>query len=121
MIRRGEIYYANLDPVIGSEISKTRPVLIMSNDVNNLNSSTLTVIPISSQADRIIYPFEVNLRVEESGLPKNSIIKTNQIRTIDRARFRNKIGMINSEKMIEVENALCIHLDIHYLNEDWDL
>lgn len=88
--------------------------------MNNINASIITIIPITSQIDRNIYPFEVNIKNEESGLSKNSLIKTNQIRTIDRSRLRNKCGMINYKKMIEVEKALCIHLDIQYFPEEPD-
>jgi mRNA interferase MazF len=109
---RGEIYLAKLDPVIGSEVSKTRPVLILSNNINNTYSQTISVIPISSSID-VIYPFEVFISNADSGLLKDSKIKTNQIRTIDKQRLIKYLGKISEPKLILVEKALLIHLGIN--------
>jgi mRNA interferase MazF len=84
--RRGEIYWANLDPTIGSEIAKTRPVLIVSNDINNQYAATVSILPITSSTSKV-FPFEVKVVPSESGLNKNSKIKANQIRTIDKRRI----------------------------------
>lgn len=73
-MKRGEIYFANLDPTVGSEVSKQRPVLIVSNDANNRASPTITVVPITSDVSRI-FPFEVAVAPDASGLPKPSKIK----------------------------------------------
>lgn len=110
-IKRGDIYFANLDPTIGKEIKKTRPVLIISNDINNAYSDLVTVVPLTSQTENI-YPYEVLISKEESGLVKNSKIKCNQIRTIDKIRLIKKTGAIISEKFNPIEQAICIHLDI---------
>ncbi len=110
-MKRGEIFLAALDPVMGSEVSKTRPVLIISNNINNLYSQTITVIPISSSIHEI-YPFEVMILSAESGLFKDSKIKTNQIRTIDKQRLIKFLGKINDTKILLVENALLLHLGI---------
>jgi len=109
--KRGEIYLVSLDPVTGSEIGKTRPALIISNDINNKNADTVTVIPISSKTERI-YPFEVSVTKEKGSLPEDSKIKCNQIRTIDKARLIRKVGKVDEETLKKVEKALLIHLGI---------
>ena len=91
-IKRGEIYLAALDPVLGREISKTRPVVIVSNDKNNAFSGTVTILPISSQNLDRIYPFEVMLPKGSVNLPKDSKVKADQIRTIDKMRIVRLIG-----------------------------
>lgn len=79
----GEIYYANLSPTVGSETDKRRPVLIVSNDANNRAAKTVTVLPITSNVSRV-YPFEVKLESQDSGLPKPSKVQAQQIRTISK-------------------------------------
>lgn len=110
-MKRNDIYIANLDPTIGSEISKKRPVLIVSNDINNKYSDTVTILPITSKTKKI-YPFEVEIRKGLGNLKANSKIKANQIRTIDKRRLVQKIGSISKSIMSKVEKALLIHLDI---------
>lgn len=104
-------FLVSLDPTVGSEINKTRPVVIVSNDVNNKFSSTITVIPITSNTIKI-YPFEVFLKAGTANLPKDSRARTDQIRTIDKIRFIKEIGSLSSEMMINIENAIKIHLNI---------
>ena len=111
-IRRGVICLVALDPVMGSEISKTRPVLIVSNDINNRFSVTLTVLPITSKKLQKIYPFEVFLQKGMGNLPKDSKVKTDQIRTLDKRRFVKFIGAVDADIMRKVETALMIHLQI---------
>lgn len=109
-MKRGEIYYANLDPTIGNEIKKKRPVLIISNNANNKASSTITIIPITSNTTQV-YPFEVLLEIADSGLPKCSKAQCQQIRTISKMRIQsNKIGNIGNGMMKQVEDALKLHL-----------
>lgn len=110
-IRKGEIYWANLNPTVGSEISKTRPVLIVSNDINNEYAATVSVLPITSTTAKI-YPFEVFLPAGEGNLSNDSKAKANQIRTIDKQRIGNKIGKISEAKLLEIERAILVHLDI---------
>jgi mRNA interferase MazF len=110
-MQRGEIFWAKLDPVVGSEIAKTRPVLVVSNDINNQYGSTVTILPVTSSTAKI-FPFEVSLEANEGGLRNASKVKANQIRTIDKSRLGNKIGQLNSAKMKAVELAILIHLDI---------
>jgi mRNA interferase MazF len=112
-MKRGEIYYADLNPTIGAEINKQRPVLIVSNDANNRMSATITILPITSNVSKV-YPFEVFISASESGLPKDSKIQCHQIRTIDRKRLKSGcMGHISQEKIISaIENALKLHLSI---------
>lgn len=112
-ILKGEIYWANLSPTIGSEISKTRPVLIVSNDINNQYADTVSIVPITSTTSKI-YPFEVFLSKGEGNLTNDSKAKCNQIRTIDKQRLEQRIGAIGAEKIKEVEKAILIHLDIEF-------
>src|SRR3990167_8643282 len=102
-MKRGEIYFANLDPTIGSEIKKIRPVLIVSNDANNNAATTVTVIPITSNVKKI-YPFEVLLEKKQTGLTKESKAQCHQIRTISKLRIRGKkLGMTHSISMNKIK------------------
>jgi mRNA interferase MazF len=109
--RRGEIWLVSLEPTIGSEIGKTRPALVISNDRNNQFADTVTVIPITSKTERI-YPFETFLSHQETRLPRDSKAKSNQIRTIDKRRLIKLLAKLSSEKLTEVEQAILIHLGI---------
>ncbi|RPJ07959.1 MAG: type II toxin-antitoxin system PemK/MazF family toxin [Deltaproteobacteria bacterium] len=111
-IKRGQIYLAALDPALGRELSKTRPVVVVSNDKNNLFSGTVTILPISSQNLDRIYPFEVFLPKGSGNLPKDSKAKADQIRTLDRARLIKQIGTLGNVEMEEIEKAIRLHLDI---------
>lgn len=109
-MKRGEIYYANLNPTVGSEIAKRRPVLIVSNNANNRAASTVTILPITSNVTRV-YPFEVLIQPEESGLPKPSKVQAQQIRTISVQRLAEAIaGHLDSPLMAQVDTALKLHL-----------
>ena len=109
-IKRGEIYIAALDPVVGKEISKTRPVVVVSNDLNNQFAATLTVLPITSMNLDKIYPFEVFLPKGSGGLPKDSIIKADQIRTLDKARLAKLLGKVDPKQIADIDKAVRIHL-----------
>ena len=111
-IKRGEIYLAALDPTLRREISKTRPVVIVSNDKNNAFSGTVTILPISSQSLDKVYPFEALLPKGTGNLPKDSKAKADQIRTIDRARIVKHIGALGRAEMKDIEKALRLHLDL---------
>jgi mRNA interferase MazF len=109
-MKRGEIYFADLSPTVGAEINKRRPVLIVSNDANNRAASTLTVLPVTSNVTRV-YPFEVALSREESGLPKDSKAQAQQIRTIAKERITGKpVGRLGADRMRAVEAAIKLHL-----------
>lgn len=111
-IKRGEIYLAALDPVLGKEIAKTRPVVIVSNNKNNLFSGTVTILPISSQNLDKIYPFEVFLPQGSGNLPKDSKVKADQIRTTDKARIIKLIGEVKKNQIADIEKAIKIHLGL---------
>lgn len=110
-ILKGEIYLADLNPTVGSEISKARPVLIVSNDINNNHAATVTIVPVTSSTEKI-YPFEVFLPAGEGNLTSDQKAKANQIRTIDKLRLRKLFGKINQEKLRKTEQAILIHLGI---------
>ncbi|MBF6571086.1 MAG: type II toxin-antitoxin system PemK/MazF family toxin [Candidatus Binataceae bacterium] len=111
-MRRGEIYYADLNPTVVSEINKRRPVLIVSNEANNRAASTITILPITSSGSRV-YPFEVLLSPKHSGLPKPSKAQAPQIRTISKERIRgNGLSRLNPALMRAVEDALRLHLEL---------
>ena len=109
--KRGEIWQVSLEPVEGHEIGKIRPALVISNDKNNEYSPTVTLIPITASIEKI-YPFEVFISGEDSGLPLNSKIKCNQIRTVDKLRLLKLVGGISTEIIKKVEEALLIHIGI---------
>lgn len=109
-MKRGEIYYANLSPAVGSEMDKRRPVLIVSNDINNRNATVLTVVPLTSNVSRV-YPFEVLVAPEDSGLPRPSKVQAQQIRTISKQRIEAEaVGQLSDQLMQQVEAAIKLHL-----------
>ncbi len=109
-MKRGEIYYANLDPTVGSQVSKRRPVLIVSNNANNRAASTVTILPITSNVSRV-YLFEVLLNPVNSGLPKPSKVQAQQIRTISKQRITEQVlGRLDEEIMQLVDMAIKLHL-----------
>jgi mRNA interferase MazF len=111
-IKRGYIYLAALDPVVGNEIAKTRPVAVISNDINNEFSGTVTVLPLTSKNLRKIYPFEVYFGRGTGNLPKNSKVKADQIRTLDKSRLVKLIGELGVKEIKAIEKALKIHLEL---------
>jgi mRNA interferase MazF len=109
-IKRGDVCVVALDPVVGKEISKTRPVVIVSNDKNNEFSGTVTILPVTSKNLERIYPFEVFLAKGMGNLPKDSKVKADQIRTVDKTRIIAHIGKLKEEEVTEIEKAIKIHL-----------
>jgi mRNA interferase MazF len=109
MIKRGEIYWVNLDPTIGSEIRKTRPAIIVSNDINNLHAQTVTVLPLSSSVEKV-YPFEVLIRPKIFGNSQACKAKANQIRTVDKRRLGELIGILPNPLILQIDAALRLHL-----------
>ena len=111
-MKRGEIYYANLSPTVGSEIDKRRPVLVVSNDANNRAANTVTILLITSNITRV-YPFEVLLNPEDSGLPKPSKVQAQQVRTISKQRISSDaVGSLSEGIMQLVNAALKLHLEV---------
>ncbi len=109
-IKRGEIYLAALDPVVGKEISKTRPVVVVSNDKNNEFSGTVTILPATSKNISKIYPFEVFLPEGSGNLPKDSKVKADQIRTLDKTRLVKQIGKLGQKEISKINKAIRVHL-----------
>jgi mRNA interferase MazF len=107
-VKRGDIYYADLSPVVGSEQGGIRPVLIVQNDVGNRFSPTVIAAAITSQRTKAKLPTHIELDAEDCGLSKNSIILLEQIRTIDKQRLRERMGRLNDFSMQKVDHALSI-------------
>jgi mRNA interferase MazF len=106
------IYLASLDPTVGREISKTRPVVVVSNDIGNEFAPTVTVIPVTTGNLEKIYPFEVKLLKGEGNLDEKSKAKADQIRTIDKSRLVKRIGDLAPRIMVEIEQAIRHHLGL---------
>ena len=111
-IKRGQIYLACLDPVKGKGIAKTRPVVVISNDKNNEFSATVSILPLTSKHLDKTFPFEVFLANGMANLPKDSKIKADQIRTIDKGRLLHRIGKVNNDAIASIEKAVKIHLQL---------
>jgi len=109
--KRGEVYYVAFDPTLGVEIKKTRPALIIQNDIGNLHSQATIVAAITSTV-REAFPYEVATAGGEGGLPKDSLVLLNQVRTIDKKRLRKKLGMLSSETMKNVDRAIAVSLGL---------
>ena len=105
-IKRGDMYYADLSPVIGSEQGGIRPVLIIQNDVGNKYSPTVIAAAITSQTTKNRLPTHISINSNEYGLVKDSVILAEQIRTIDKSRLKEKIGQVDPFTMNLVNNAL---------------
>jgi mRNA interferase MazF len=111
-MRRGDIYFAALDPTQGADVQKTRPVVIVSNDMANRASSLVTVVTITSNIDKI-YPFEVALSAAQTGLSKDSKAMAQQIRTLDKARLgHQRRGVVATEPMAALDAAIRLHLSL---------
>ena len=107
IIKRGDMFYADLSPVVGSEQGGIRPVLIIQNDTGNKYSPTVIAAAITSQTGKNRLPTHIEINSDELGLKSNSIVLTEQIRTIDKSRLKEKIGHIDDEKIMnKVNNAL---------------
>ena len=107
-VRRGDIYYADLSPVVGSEQGGVRPVLIVQNDVGNRFSPTEIAAAITSQKDKARLPTHIQLHSTGSGLARDSIVLLEQIRTIDKRRLREHMGRLDDQSMTQVNEALQI-------------
>lgn len=111
-LKRGDLYYANLDPVIGSEQGGTRPVLIIQNNVGNrFSPTTIVIAAVTSRTGKAKLPTHVPLS-EMADLDKSSILLLEQLRTIDRNRLRGYVGTVDNVKMLEVDQALAVSLGI---------
>ncbi len=106
IVKRGDIYYADLSPVVGSEQGGIRPVLIIQNDVGNKYSPTVIATAITSQINKAKMPTHIELDANEYGLSRDSVVLAEQIRTIDKRRLKEKIGHLDNRLMNKVNEAL---------------
>lgn len=113
MVKRGDIYYADLSPVVGSEQGGIRPVLVLQNDVGNKYSPTVIVAAVTSQMNKSKLPTHLELRAEEYGLAKDSVVLLEQLRTIDKKRLREKVTHIEGGLMQRINTALEISLGMN--------
>jgi len=110
--RRGEIYLVRFDPTVGREIQKTRPAVVIQNDISNRYSPITIVAAVSSQFSEPPFPREVVIEPEESGLPKRSAVIVNQIRSVDRLRLQKRMGKLSASSMVRVNEAIKISLGL---------
>ena len=111
-IKRGDIFYADLSPVIGSEQGGLRPVLIIQNDVGNKYSPTVIAAAITSKTGKAKLPTHIDIYAEATGLLKDSVILLEQIRTLDKRRLKERTGHLSPQKMNEVDNAIAVSLSL---------
>lgn len=109
-IRRGELYYADLSPVVGSEQGGIRPVLVIQNNVGNKYSPTIIAAAITSQINKAKIPTHIELSATEFGLQKDSVVLLEQLRTLDKRRLKERIGILDTGKMKMVDTAILISL-----------
>ena len=107
-VKRGDIYYADLSPVVGSEQGGLRPVLIIQNDVGNRYSPTVIAAAITSKMDQTKLPTHIDVYAEKVGLAKNSVILLEQVRTLDKRRLKEKMGHLDDEVMSAVNSAIAV-------------
>ena len=108
IVKRGDIYYADLSPVVGSEQGGMRPVLIVQNDKGNKHSPTVIAAAITSQTGKARLPTHIELDAQSVGLSRDSVILLEQIRTIDKSRLRERMGKLDDTTMTKVDNAIAV-------------
>ena len=113
IVRRGDIFYADLSPVVGSEQGGLRPVLIIQNDVGNRYSPTVIAAAITSRMGKTKLPTHIDVYADRVGLSKDSVILLEQIRTLDKRRLREKMGHLDEEVMAEVNTAIAVSFGLH--------
>ena len=114
IIKRGDIYYADLSPVVGSEQGGIRPVLIVQNDVGNRYSPTVIAAAITSQKDKTKLPTHIQVNASGCGLSKDSIVLLEQVRTIDKMRLKEKMGSLDLNSMDRVDKALSVSFGLNF-------
>ena len=107
-VRRGDIYYADLSPVVGSEQGGMRPVLIIQNDTDNRHSPTVIAGAITSQTGKANLPTHISLAARSCGLTRDSVILLEQVRTLDKSRLRERMGRLDEPAMHQVDNAIAV-------------
>lgn len=117
IVKKGDLFFADLSPVVGSEQGGVRPVLVVQNDVGNKYSPTIIVAAVTSQTGKAKLPTHVQLSATEGGLSKDSVVLLEQLRTIDKQRLKERIGALNENQIPDVEKALSVSLGIANLVE----
>lgn len=112
-IKRGDIYYADLSPVVGSEQGGIRPVLIVQNDVGNKYSPTVIAAAITSQHDKSRLPTHINVSAGGCGLAKDSIVLLEQVRTLDKRRLKERMGSLDNDSMVMVDKAISVSFGLN--------
>ena len=112
-VRRGDIFYADLSPVVGSEQGGVRPVLIVQNDTGNRHSPTVIAAAITSQTGKARLPTHIELSARTYGLPKDSVILLEQIRTLDKKQLREHMGRLDNTLMQKVDSAIAVSFGLH--------
>ena len=112
VIRRGDIFYADLSPVVGSEQGGVRPVLIVQNDVGNKYSPTVIAAAITSQQNKARLPTHIEIEARTYGLSKNSVVLLEQMRTLDKRRLRERMGCLDEKAMQRVDGAIAVSLGL---------
>ncbi len=112
VVKRGDIFYADLSPVVGSEQGGVRPVLVVQNDIGNKFSPTVIVAAITSQINKAKLPTHIEIMADDYGLSKDSVILLEQIRTIDKRRLRERLGRLDEELMAKVNEALTVSVGL---------
>lgn len=108
IVKRGDIFYADLSPVVGSEQGGMRPVLIVQNDTGNKHSPTVIAAAITSQTGKARLPTHIELNTQSVGLSRDSVILLEQVRTIDKSRLRERMGKLDDTTMTKVDNAIAV-------------
>jgi mRNA interferase MazF len=112
-VKRGDIFYADLSPVVGSEQGGVRPVLIVQNDIGNRYSPTVIAAAITSQRDKTKLPTHIELSPQTCGLSRDSIVLLEQIRTIDKRRLKERMGRLDNESMSKINQALQVSFGLN--------
>ena len=112
-VKRGDIFYADLSPVVGSEQGGVRPVLIVQNDTGNKHSPTVIAAAITSQTGKARLPTHITLTAGSVGLPKDSIVLLEQVRTLDKRRLREHMGRVDDKVMRQVDGAIAVSFGLH--------
>ena len=112
-VKRGDIFYADLSPVVGSEQGGVRPVLIVQNDTGNRHSPTVIAAAITSQTGKARLPTHISLAALSCGLPKDSVILLEHIRTLDKRRLREHMGKLDETMMKQVDGAIAVSFGLH--------
>jgi mRNA interferase MazF len=112
-VRRGDIYYADLSPVVGSEQGGVRPVLVIQNDTGNRHSPTIIAAAITSQMNKAKLPTHVELHSDQYAIAKDSVVLLEQLRTIDKKRLKDKVCHLDNQILLKIDKALEISLELY--------